>query len=102
MPKYLTLGTLTQEGYDTMEEGPETVEQFIDKINSMGGEFDADDFYVLSGDYDWAAIVDLPSDEAAAQIADIYARTGRGRMHSEVIVAQGPTGYEKYVNSLIE
>jgi uncharacterized protein with GYD domain len=100
MPKYLTLGTLTQAGYDHMEEGPETVEQFIDKINAMGGNFDGDDFYVLSGEYDWAAIVELPSDEAAARIADSYARTGRGRMHSEVIVAQGPTGYEKYVDTL--
>lgn len=102
MPKYLTLGTLTQEGYDSMEEGPATVEQFIDKINSMGGHFDGDDFYVLSGEYDWAAIVELPTDEAAAQVADIYARTGRGRMHPEVIVAQSPDGYEEYVDALVE
>lgn len=102
MPTYLTLGTLTQEGYDTMEEGPETVEQFIDKINSMGGSFDGDDFYVLSGEYDWAAIVEIPTEEAAAQLADIYARSGRGRMHSEVIVAQSPSGYEEYVGAVVE
>lgn len=102
MPKYLTLGTLTQAGYDSMGEGPTTVEKFIDKINSMGGQFDRDDFYVLSGEYDWAAIVELPTEEAAAQVADIYARTGRGRMHSEVIVAQSPDGYEEYVDALVE
>lgn len=102
MPTYLVLGTLTQEGYNTMEEGPQAVRQFIDRINAMGGSWDEDDFFVLSGDHDWAAIVDIPSDEAAAQIGDLYARTGRGRMHSEVIVARGPNGYEEYVDVLTE
>lgn len=85
-----------------MEEGPEKVKQFIDKINTRGGRFDDDDFYILNGEYDWAAIVDLPSEEAAAQIADLYARTGRGRIQTEVIVANGPDSYEGYVAGLLE
>lgn len=46
IPPYLVLGTLTQEGYDNLEAGPETVEQFIDKVDVMGGSFQRDDFFV--------------------------------------------------------
>lgn len=102
MPTYLTLGKLTQDGYDNLEQGSETVRQFINKINEMGGSFAEDDFYVLNGEYDWAAIVDFPSDEAAAMVTDIYARTGRGRIHSELIVAQGPDGYADYAEALLD
>lgn len=102
MPTYLALGSLTQEGYDNLEDGPETVEQFVDRINGMGGSFDPDDFYVLQGEYDWAAIVEFPNDEVAAQLTDIYARTGRGRIQGERVVAQGPDGYEEYVKPIVE
>ncbi len=102
MPTYLSLGTLTQDGYENLEQGAETVRQFIDQINAMGGNFDEDDFFVLNGEYDWAAIVEFPSDEAAAMVSDMYARTGRGRIQSEMIVAENPDGYEDYVQTLLE
>ena len=102
MPTYLALGSLTQDGYDNLEQGSDTVRQFINQINEMGGNFDEDDFYVLHGEYDWAAIVEFPSDEAAAMVSDIYARTGRGRIQSELIVGHGPDGYENYVQTLLE
>ena len=100
MQSYLVLGTLTQEGYDNMEQGPATVEQFVDRVDAMGGAFDGNDFYVLGGDYDWAAFIQLPSQEAAAQLGHIYARTGRGRMHFLPIAAQGPGGYEEHVSAI--
>jgi|GEM_PF-5226594 len=102
MPTYLTLGKLSQAGYDTMEQGPETVHTFIEKVTGMGGSFEEDDFYVLDGEYDWAAIIEFPSAEAAAAVSDVYARTGRGRIHDEVIVAQGPDGYEDFVQSVLD
>jgi len=102
MPTYLTLGTLTQAGYDSMEHGPETVERFIDEINDMGGSFDPDDFYVLDGEYNWAAVMDIPSVEAAAQLSDMYARTGRGRIQGEIVVAQSPDGYREYIKPILE
>lgn len=102
MPTYLALGTLTQKGYDNMESGPETVKQFIERINESGGTFERDDFVLLGGEYQHAAIVEFPSHEAAAQVADIYARTGRGRLQLEPVVATGPDGYEEYVTGLVE
>ena len=102
MPTYLMLGSLTQDGYDAMEEGPETVETFIERIDAMGGTFDGEDFHVLSGEYDWAAIVEMPSERAAAQIAAVYARTRRGRIQIETVVATSPDEYREYVDALAE
>lgn len=102
MPKYLALGTLTQEGYENMEAGPETVEQFMDQINAMGGNFNRDDFFILNGEYQHAGIVEFPSQEAAAQVVHTYARSGRGRLQLEPIIATGPDGYEEYVSELVE
>jgi uncharacterized protein with GYD domain len=102
MPTYLALGTLTQEGYDNLEQGQATVEQFIERVNGRGGHFDGDDFYVLNGEYDWAAVLEFPSDEVAAQVADLYARTGRGRIQSERVVAHGPEGYGAFVDEMLE
>ena len=102
MPTYVSLGTLTQNGYDNLEEGGETVRRFVDRVDEMGGTFHEDDFYVLNGEYDWAAIVEFPSDEAAAMVTDVYARTGRGRIQGERVVARGPDGYDDYVERLLE
>jgi uncharacterized protein with GYD domain len=102
MPTYLALGTLSQDGYENIQQGPETVRQFVKKINAMGGSFDEDDFYAVNGEYDWAAIVEFPSEEAAAMVTNRYARSGRGRIQTELILAQGPDGYEDYAHSLLE
>lgn len=102
MPTYLALGTLTQEGYDNLERGPETVERFINSIDGMGGSFDPEDFYVVRGEYQHAGVIEFPSHEAAAQVADTYARSGRGRLQLEPVVAVGPDGYAAYVDGLVE
>jgi uncharacterized protein with GYD domain len=100
MQSYLVLGTWTQKGYETIDAGPAMLEEYVDRIESMGGSFDANDFYLLTGDHDWAALVQLPSHEAAARLAHGYAKNGRGRMHFQSVIAQGPGGYEEYAGSL--
>lgn len=36
MLTYLIQGKLTEEGHDTLKQGPETVRQFVNQINVMG------------------------------------------------------------------
>lgn len=101
MPTFAILGSLTQEGFDNLENGPDTVTEYVDQVNAMGGEFSDDNFYVLSGEYDWMAIVELPSQEAASQMAMSYARGGRGRMQVERVVAQGAEGYREHISDIV-
>ncbi len=85
-----------------MEQGPETVRQFVEITEEIGGSFDPDNFYVLHGEYDWLAVLEFPDNETASKLSDIYARTGRGRIHTERAVTRGPDGYVEYVQDLAQ
>lgn len=104
MPTYLVTGELAQQGYDDMERGPDRLLEVVDMVNSLGGEFDEEDFYVTYGfaDFDYAAVLDLPNDEVASKVATAYAKSGAGRLQMNRVVAQGADGYREYVDDVPE
>lgn len=102
MPTYLVTGELAQQGYDNMDQGPDRLLEVVDMVNSLGGEFDEEDFYVMYGlaDFDYAAILDLPNDEVASRVATAYAQSGAGRLQMNRVVAQGADGYREYIDDV--
>lgn len=104
MPTYLVTGELAQQGYDNMERGPDRLLEVVDMVNSSGGEFDEENFYVVYGfaDFDYAAILNLPNDEVVSKVATAYAKSGAGRLQMNRVVAQGADGYREYVGDVPE
>ena len=64
MQTYILLLKLTDQGIKDITNGPRRIEQAAARLEEMGGHLL--DFYMVMGDYDYVAIGQLPSDEAAA------------------------------------
>jgi uncharacterized protein with GYD domain len=64
MQTYILLLKLTDQGIKDITNGPQRIEQAAARLEAMGGHLL--DFYMVMGDYDYVAIGELPSDEAAA------------------------------------
>lgn len=77
MPTYVTLFNYTQEGIETIDEGPERLDNAKEFIDSLGGEIKA--FYLTMGQYDAVAITEFPDDDSAAKAALRSGQTGAVR-----------------------
>lgn len=63
MPTYILLEKLTDQGIKTIKDAPQRLEDNIKNLEAAGGKLIG--FYVVTGEYDYVAIVELPSDEIA-------------------------------------
>jgi uncharacterized protein with GYD domain len=83
MPTYINLISWTDQGIRDVKEAPQRLDAFKKTVEAAGGKVNG--FYSTMGKYDAVAIVDLPSDEAAATIA---ISTGtRGSVRTETMKA---------------
>ena len=64
MVTYVVLMKLTGQGAKNIKEAPQRAEEGIKAAEAMGGKVTG--FYLTMGDYDYVAIGEWPSDEAAA------------------------------------
>lgn len=62
MPRYIILMNLTEQGAKNIKEGPTRLQEVAKALEAAGGKMI--DFYTVLGQYDYVAIVDVPSDEA--------------------------------------
>lgn len=83
MPTYIGLGSWTDQGIKNVKEMPQRVDDFKKAVEAAGGKVNG--FYLTMGKYDTVAIVDLPSDEAAATIA--LSLGSRGSVRTETMKA---------------
>ena len=83
MPIYIILGKYTQDGITKMKEMPQRLEASRLVTKSLGGEIK--DFYLTMGQYDFVAISEGPSNEAAMQALLTVGSTGAVR--TETLVA---------------
>jgi uncharacterized protein with GYD domain len=67
MARNVMLMKLTEQGAKDIKGAPQRIEQAIKTVEKMGGKVLA--FYVVTGDYDYVAIGEMPSDEAALTFA---------------------------------
>jgi uncharacterized protein with GYD domain len=80
MPTYVGLMNYTQQGMQSIKDGPGRVEAARQAIQAAGGEMKA--FYWTMGQYDAIAIVDAPSDEAVSRIVLTVSAAGNVRFQT--------------------
>ncbi len=64
MPIYIGLYKLTDQGAKAIKDAPGRIEVGIKSAEKMGGKVIG--FYAVTGEYDYVAIGEFPSDEVAA------------------------------------
>jgi len=77
MAKYIMLMNWTEQGIRNVEKSPDRLENGRALAKKLGGEIRK--FYMTMGAYDIVAILDLPSDEAAAKFALSLGKGGNVR-----------------------
>ncbi len=77
MPSYVLLMKLTDQGAKAIKDGPGRAEAGIKAFEKMGGKLSG--FYVVMGEYDYVAVGEMPSDEAATTFALALSSLGNVR-----------------------
>jgi len=77
MPNYVLLMKLTDQGAKAIKDGPGRAEAGIKAFEKMGGKLSG--FYVVMGEYDYVAVGEMPSDEAATTFALALSSLGNVR-----------------------
>jgi len=83
MPTFVMLGKFTQEGVTKIKESPQRFEAAQQVTKSLGAELK--EFYYTMGQYDFVAITEAPSLEAAMQA--LFAIGSVGAVRTETLVA---------------
>jgi len=86
MPKYLSLGSYTNEGLKGLlkEGGTGRRKAVEDAVKALGGHVEA--FYFAFGEFDIAAITDVPDNVTAAALAVGIASTGTVNVKTVVLL----------------
>ena|SRR5690242_15519888 len=86
MPKYLSLGSYTNEGLKGLlkEGGTGRRKAVEDAVKALGGHVEA--YYFAFGDFDVAVITDVPDNVTAAALAVGIASTGTVNLKTVVLL----------------
>ena len=66
MPSYLTLGNWTEQGIRNIKGSQDRLDSVKEAAQAAGGRLIF--FYMTMGQYDFATVIELPDDEAAARL----------------------------------
>ena len=83
MPSYLTLGNWTDQGMRNVKDGPQRLDGVKKAAEAAGGRLIF--FYMTMGQYDFAALVELPDDDSAARL--LLTVGGQGNVHTTTVRA---------------
>ena len=67
MPSYLSLASWTDQGIRDPKSAPDRLDAVKEAVQAAGGRVIF--FYMLMGEYDMATLIEMPDDDAAAQVA---------------------------------
>src|SRR5262245_38064970 len=96
MPTYISLIQYTQKGLEKIKDAPARLDAAKKAYEQAGGKLK--DFYLVMGEYDIVAVVDLPNDEAAAKIALSLGAAGNVRTRTSRAFSESE--YRKLIQSL--
>ena len=77
MPSYLSLGNWTEQGIRNVKEGPQRLDAVKKAAEDAGGRLIF--FYMTMGQYDFAALLELPDDDSAARLLLTIGGQGNAR-----------------------
>ena len=80
MPSYIMLSRLTQQGIQTIKDGPARVEAARQTLKGLGAELK--DFYLTMGQYDAVVVVEAPDDETITKASLAISALGNVRIES--------------------
>jgi len=84
VPIFVIMGNLTEKGVKTIKDAPKRQKQAEEIIKSVGGKLLG--LYYTFGKYDWVALVDGPSLEAAMKALFIFGQGGTNRTRTLVAI----------------
>ncbi len=96
MNTYIVLFHFTEQGRQTITEGPARVEAARQLCRSQGAEVKA--FYLVMGQYDAVVILEAPNDQTVAEIG--LALAARGNVRTETLRAFTEDEYRKTIAKL--
>jgi uncharacterized protein with GYD domain len=96
MAHFVILLRWTQKGIEHVKDSPARFKHFQDTVEAVGGELVS--FHMTLGEYDMMAVVDVPSDEAAARME--LAVRAVGTVDIETLRAFDETEYRDIISNV--
>jgi uncharacterized protein with GYD domain len=96
MPTYISLLRLTQQGIQNIKQGPKRIEAARKAFADAGGKLR--EVFVVTGQYDYVAIIEAPDDETGARMA--LALGAQGNVRSETMRAFTEDEYRRITAAL--
>ncbi len=96
MAKYVLLSRFTQQGLETIKDGPARLDAAKQTLRALGAELK--DFYLTIGGYDVVVVLEAPDDETAAKAS--LAIGSQGNVRIETLRAFTEDEYRVMVGSL--
>ena len=96
MAKYVLLSRFTQQGLETIKDGPARLDAARETLRRLGAELK--DFYLTIGGYDLVVILEAPDDETVARAS--LAIGSQGNVRIETLRAFTEDEYREMVGAL--
>ncbi len=96
MPYYVTLAKYTDQGIRNVKDSPKRADAFEAAIKANGGTLK--DLYLVLGEYDLVAVIELPNDETAAKLS--LATASLGNVRTTTLRAFNREEFRKIIGSL--
>jgi uncharacterized protein with GYD domain len=96
MPTYIILFNFTQQRITNIKDMPKGVDAFKQDVQKVGGQLKG--FYMVTGEYDTIAIIEVPGDEAIAKLA--LATAALGNVRTKTLRAFTEDEYRKIIAEL--
>ena len=96
MPTYVSLLRFTQQGIQNIKESPDRVQASRQAFEAAGARLK--DIYVVTGQYDFVAVIEAPDDETAATVG--LALSAQGNVRTETMRAFTEEEYRRIIAAL--